>query len=46
VDESGSEMCHHCKGDTWHVRMADVAGPYDTWQVHLIVDWVDTSIDK
>jgi hypothetical protein len=20
VDQSGSDMCHHCKGDTWHVR--------------------------
>jgi hypothetical protein len=35
VDDSGSDMCHHCKGDTWHVRTVDVAGLnslYDMWR--------------
>jgi hypothetical protein len=38
VDQLGSDTCHHCKGDTWHVHMTDVASPYspyDTWHIHM-----------
>jgi hypothetical protein len=34
VDDSGSDTCHPYSGDTWHVCMDDMAGPYnpyDTW---------------
>jgi hypothetical protein len=33
VDQSGSDMCHHCKGNTWHVHTADVSQPYAMWKV-------------
>jgi hypothetical protein len=36
VDDSGSDTCHHYKGDMWHIHMADVVDSnslYDTWQV-------------
>jgi hypothetical protein len=26
VDQSGGDMCHHCKGDMWHARTDDVVG--------------------
>jgi hypothetical protein len=29
VDELGSDTCHHCKGDMWHVCTAYVAGIVD-----------------
>jgi hypothetical protein len=28
VDQSECDMCHHCKGDTWHVHMTNIAGLY------------------
>jgi hypothetical protein len=31
VDESGSDMCHHYKGDMWHICMTNVVGLYDMW---------------
>jgi hypothetical protein len=43
VDQSGGDMCYHCKGDTWHTRTTCMTG-MDTWQVvdrvtaHLLVD--------
>jgi hypothetical protein len=33
VDQSGSDMCHHCKGNTWNVHTADVSQPYAMWKV-------------
>jgi hypothetical protein len=28
VDQSKSDTCHPCSGDTWHICMDDVARPY------------------
>jgi hypothetical protein len=33
VDQLESDTCHHCKGDMWHIRTADMAGSYDTWKM-------------
>jgi hypothetical protein len=33
MDQSGGDTCHHCKGDTWHTHIDDVAHLHgDTWQ--------------
>jgi hypothetical protein len=24
-------MCHHCKGDMWHVHTDEMAGPYNLY---------------
>jgi hypothetical protein len=29
VDQSRIDTCHHCKGDTWHIRTGDVSCPYN-----------------
>jgi hypothetical protein len=38
-DQSGSDTCHPCSGDTWNIYTNDVSGPYnlyDTWQGMVI----------
>jgi hypothetical protein len=39
VDDSRSDMCHHCKGNTWHICTTDVVGPYIGTTCGRCVDW-------